>query len=67
MNDMIETQHEGSTTYFVTGATGLMGSEFVYEVLKRSPDTQCIFLIRAATEAKKAVYENYFSIQWLKS
>lgn len=39
-------------TFFITGATGLMGSEFLYEVLKKSSSAECILLIRADTEKK---------------
>jgi len=33
--------------YFITGATGLMGSEFLYEVISQSKNAECILLIRA--------------------
>ncbi|MGY8869603.1 MAG: SDR family oxidoreductase [Pseudomonadales bacterium] len=38
--------------YFITGATGLMASEFVAQVLQSDPTAECILLIRASDQAK---------------
>jgi len=45
----IKTSNEDSSVYFVTGATGLMGSEFISEVLESS-NSRCILLVRADDE-----------------
>lgn len=38
--------------YFITGATGLMASEFVAYVLQSDPVAECILLIRASDQVK---------------
>ena len=51
-NEAINKPSGERSVYFITGSTGLMGSEFVYEVLNNSSNSECILLIRADTQIK---------------
>lgn len=52
IQEQVNISTEKKSIYFITGATGLMGSEFVYEVLKSSSYSICILLIRADNQKK---------------